>query len=901
MGVVLGGLALVSFMVCWACLALLTPRDALAGLGWARAQRGMSAAAFALVAAALALRGWSSISGAEVSQLVGVSLSSKPTSDEITSAWGRLSIGFAMVGVTSAAIAGLLARSLVPMSFGARWAPDAAAMVAAAVFGVGICAIVIAQPKAWLACVGWVDVAAVLPLLGLALSAALGTTPRIEGAVLPDGARAAAPDRGRTVSDPTALLRANGVIGHPRQTWDASPGGCAADGIWSAVGGGGSSPRTLDRYIELAHDRQSVRIPDLPGDTEDALIAALVIRWTTGEGGRILVVHQRPRALQDRLTRAFERLGWGAPGPIIAGRRELTNALAARRVPAAIIANVELLSDAVIPRLAADGRGFLEQCHFFVVCRGDQLDPVRASHLHFACARLSLLTPHSDHQRAVFATAPGASAPSRRLDRMLGIQPTAVPLAPEHRRKVTLYDGLNTGGGAASAIKAAVRRAHELLVAAGIDVSVEDAAELLSSDDLTTRGETTALDPAGTLRGRVCLVIGSDEELSSIYRVAGNSAGPLDTEQIIVWWNEPSPLTNFLLEGDRLQDQARQAILPSPAPVYSERNTFLHDLHLRLAIHEGEPPKVELLRYFSARQLDHLFDKGECREGRVVSVADHEQGTVARSPLIALTNFDAKGLDARMTVTKMATAIIDGTSGEEIDRVDHRTVRTHYYPYKIFSRAGRRYRVPPGGGLGKPAELVVEAVDAVHDPTSPVVSFEINRLETLEGPHRQQQGSFAVRARTDEVMLTEVVSGATSRTGTIEFEPVSSEYKTHIRVVYLEHLYGHANIEASLLHLARVLDDVLLTHLRIRDEYLEVEPAPSGYGGEPIPALLFIDRHVGGIGVADALGLETLFDLFRWTSVLMKSCPCNDGCDRCSPPEVLVYKAKQMAIQMLES
>jgi len=129
---------------------------------------------------------------------------------------------------------------------------------------------------------------------------------------------------------------------------------------------------------------------------------------------------------------------------------------------------------------------------------------------------------------------------------------------------------------------------------------------------------------------------------------------------------------------------------------------------------------------------------------------------------------------------------------------------------------------------------------------------------------------------------------------------VSSRYGTEIKVVWLAHLGAvDARWDDGLEHLARVLDDVLGAWLRCRDENIEVVPRRDGFGGIASPALLVVDRHVGGAGVADALSLPTLVRLLRWVRAVMMSCPCDSGCARCTPPEVLHLHAKNEAIGLL--
>lgn len=68
---------------------------------------------------------------------------------------------------------------------------------------------------------------------------------------------------------------------------------------------------------------------------------------------------------------------------------------------------------------------------------------------------------------------------------------------------------------------------------------------------------------------------------------------------------------------------------------------------------------------------------------------------------------------------------------------------------------------------------------------------------------------------------------------------------------------------------------------------ISVVIAPDGIGGVARPALVIVDRHVGGIGLAEALDAATIQHLLRWTWGVLFRCACVEGCATCTPPEVL--------------
>ena len=101
-------------------------------------------------------------------------------------------------------------------------------------------------------------------------------------------------------------------------------------------------------------------------------------------------------------------------------------------------------------------------------------------------------------------------------------------------------------------------------------------------------------------------------------------------------------------------------------------------------------------------------------------------------------------------------------------------------------------------------------------------------------------------------------------------------------------------------HLARVLDALLPAHVRAAQEDVEVQALAEGLGGLARPALVFVDRHVGGMGVAEAIDAEAVHDLLRWERGVLFHCPCMDGCANCTSPEMLAVGAdKQGVLQLL--
>ena len=644
--------------------------------------------------------------------------------------------------------------------------------------------------------------------------------------------------------------------------------------------------------------RNPVLLPDLPGETEDIVLTTILLHWMLENSRRALVIHANPRGLVERIEQGLTRMKAFAPGPFCRSSAELTNCLQEGRLPSLVVLDTTELSDAGIPALGESlGRLFFNTSPLVALCRPDRLPPVEATHLAFACIRLGLLAEDSAADRRFLVTGPDSEAVTLRLVPVLRARLTPMPLGLESTDTVSLHRGVSLDEGALG-VSAAIRRAHEILVRAGVDVHVEDPAGLLSDHMLTVDGQTKTLDRSGTLAGRVCLIACSESEIAPVYRSAPNRVRHAAAQQLVVWWTPQTPVATYLMDHGRLAELAMRKALPAPVPLIGDRNRFLEELHLRLAIQEGRPNEADLGFVFTSQGLKRLLDGKKAHRGSLRTRYDDQSGRVSRHFEILPLPQPNDTLEARTTVTAVKISVMDPT-GHAVDTVDRQTAPTHYYPLRVFSHRGGRYQVPVGR-LGQ--HIRVSAVDSEKSPTIPKLRFDLEPgIANPDNDSRTVKGKLRIRVTEHAVRITEFVSEALDSLGQpSRFEPVSSEYNTRILVARLENLTGVPNIDHGLMHVARLLDDVLIAHLRAPDELIEVIGLPNGYGNDGVPAVAFIDRHIGGMGVVEILKPDVVSSLLRWTSVIMKSCACMDGCPRCTPPEVLSAKAKQTAIRILE-
>ena len=369
-----------------------------------------------------------------------------------------------------------------------------------------------------------------------------------------------------------------------------------------------------------------------------------------------------------------------------------------------------------------------------------------------------------------------------------------------------------------------------------------------------------------------------------------------------MWWATSTPVANFLLQRGRLDAQLERNVLPAPTPLMTKENPYLRRLHLEAAVHEGDATEDDLRWMFDKVAVDELIEKRRkaTREGRRAWF-DASRGVVVRSALLRPVAGAVKPSTSRATITDVGVDIVDAATGRSIHKVDSVIAPTHYHPYRVLEHQGRLLQVRSGGDFDRAAMRI-----AVHDApagaacTLPELRFTFAPRQWLTEMDRRRDEDVQLRIRRAEVDIVEAVHAAISASRVrTEFPPVEARYRSQLLVVYLDHLRGHAGLERGLAYVAQVIDDLVLVHLRADDAAVEVEHRVAGFADDTTPALLFVDRTVGGLGVSETLDLDTLCNLLRWARSMMKACPCPHGCLRCAPPEVIDLKAKQDAIKIL--
>ena len=836
------------------------------------------------------------------------------TADQATRAW----IIFGGLG-TLPLVFGSLSTALFSkrQSQEARFGDGAPRMFAAG--GLSLCGLgsglaYLANPGA-VASVLSPEVASTVTLACLALAL------RVMAQVIPRTASVRAPiPRTRTQPasvaspDPLSLLLSAELVGEqPLYDFPAGRESESQDGsldrLWAAVSIGGGAPEGLAETLEAIAGDESVLVPDLPGLVEERFLAAALTHAALA-GRRSLVITERPLALRDQILAALRELGEWPPGAICASPTELAGLASSSRLPAMLLLDAAAASNLGLPYLAGPGKAFAEALSLVVLSRPDRLAAIPSAHLHFTMARLALHPRAGGRARAALVTAAGTMSILVGIQSVLGEHTRRIPLSLRARDRVRMFAGRTDGGSSRAAIVQSVREALAVLYAGGVSVSVEDSADLLNADDLGPDQRRVELDTPGTLRADVCLCVVGLRELAPLYRVAKQREPTgIPHGQLIIEWFAPSPLSNFLTTQGRLAELGRLRGLPAPMPLSGISNKYLTRLHLTAALHEGTPWETSLRRAFRTGAVSSMINRQDALRGGRRARLNSGNGRVERSWML----HPAAGLGrpdtARETVTSADLRVVNGAEGSELLRIDKITAPTHFYPYRVFSISGRRYHVPVGGGLDvTDGTVTVWPVGEEREPTVPGVGFALQLRDWIGDYDRLDERGVSLVRRRASVRVTERIGSAieTQSGRRFSFKPVEATYNTELLVVQLEHLAGHSADQLKALPLvAALLDEALLLHFAVSDDTLRVEALPQGFaadvGGSESPSLAVIDRHIGGIGMTDALTPHLLGSMFKWGRSALHSCPCMDGCERCTPASVLGLQAKQGAIQMMGS
>ncbi|MSP17134.1 MAG: DUF1998 domain-containing protein, partial [Myxococcales bacterium] len=753
------------------------------------------------------------------------------------------------------------------------------------------------------------DLAAIGPTIAAGLALRMAFHSIREAA--PESTTSVAPSVPAAASapDPLAVLRALGLVGNQSPTFDiaatrARPMDAAReDAVWSACGGFGNAPAALCGVFDGKRDRHTgVLIGDIPAAVEDIVTDAIVTFALLDRGERVLLICAEPRAAKERIAATLTRLGVLGLGGRVAGAAELKDALGRQAFPALVCLDLGDLSGEALGMLGARSAPWLASVGRIVLAGVERLHPIEATHLAFTARRLVLSLDAHRARPAWTAVGTGSNGTLRYVEQIALRRFERLPLGARSSAAARIFVR-PVGAGSEGTILPEAKRAAAALERAAVDYRIEDELGIIPEGTFDTAGARRLARRAG-YQGACSLSLLEDRHLATLFRARANLAcAYAGGTHFGVWWVKESPVSRFLLEPWRqrrmMEELEARDELPSPRPVAGFNNRYLAAAHLEAAVHEGRVDEASLRRAFSDTAVDEFLaaQPGTHTGGSRARWRTDTRATERSRILVAATEAwpDAR----RETVTRNILEIRSRTTGEVLRRVDRRVAATRFYPHRVFRAKGLLHQLD-GGGIAKGADhLLAAPADARAAPTAPDLRIETACRRWVGEVERHLSDNLAFQRGVAEITVREAVAGAMPHghaVATVQYPAVQAEYETVAAVIFL---VGPASA-ASIHHVARLADLLLTSHLIAQPEDVEVIGYAEGFGGTRSPALVFVDRNIGGMGVAEALDHHAVRDLLRWAWGVLYSCACARGCAKCTPPEVLLAGPdKEGALRLL--
>jgi hypothetical protein len=747
------------------------------------------------------------------------------------------------------------------------------------------------------------DLVAVAPLMFTALAVGAGARDEllaIEAAVekpeihTPEGA----PDVPQLWSDMGALASREPTFRF--EGTRADPVASEARSAWHAAGGRGLPPVVLDVFLAEGDRPGTGRlVPDLPSPTDHILLAACIYLAVHAHGTRVLVVSDRSSVLEARTLAALAQ--GGVEPQVVSGATALRDALAAGDLPDVVFLDPHELSERVLRAVSdprnAQGRRWLGALGLLMMPHIDRGRPIHVTHRAFTLRRLQLALTAAHAQPSLLATGFDGRGTERLLRRAFPqITTKIVPLRP--RQTTPTQAWLVAFPFFDAAATPWPRRAVAPIVEGGRTVHVGDPTGAFADEDVAIWDADVKLSRGVTLGGTASVSLLDDVWLVAAFRAmrhrVPSSASGHGTHHAL-WGLRSDPVTRFLVADDNLANLLQSGRLPPPQPVVGHANRALGRAHLRGAVRDGIHDLRALTDAFGHSLVEELVRE----EGTVdqhVTARDTD-GRAVRSQQVRVRP-DVVHESMRPTVTDRAITLVDRDSSLVLGTVDALTAPTRFYPRRVFAWQGRRYEVPLHGLDVRRGRLEVRAVAASQPLTAPRLAVRATPRQALSSPQHVRSGTLEFQLASFDLIAHEAVSGVRrGATESITYEDVTCRYRTRVPGLFFPRARGRAPLH----HLARSFEGALRSHLLIEEDDVEVVPVDANWW-EGLPAgILIVDRHVQGMGVAEALNDAMARSVLEWVYAILGRCTCARGCKRCTPWDVLEYGMpdKQGVLDML--
>jgi hypothetical protein len=736
------------------------------------------------------------------------------------------------------------------------------------------------------------DVVAVLPMLCVAL-AVWTRAERVAPVETPAPAEPVAPP---PRVDVAALWRKVGALSAQARPLLTTSGAQGAEGpresvtAWKDAGGTGPAPRALEEIAAAWREPgQGYLVGDLPDPTERHFLTACLTLALRRSDLPCLVIADEPETLRDAVADALARAGRWPPGSLLAGAEEVRAAFVNHRMPSAIFLGLEQLSAEGIAALGGvhDGCGRLwaRTVGLVVLSRVDRGTPVDTSHRMFTLRRLGLALTSAGAHWSVLATGVGGTGTRGLVEQMFPALPVReVPFSPRAAAPVRVWrvsEPFRITPG-----KPWVRRALEPVVGEKLPASVGDPGGAFDRSAADFWGGEVRFVRDVSLAGAASVGELGEAWLVAAYRALPHREPLADGQPHDALWALPdTPLMRFLSRDGNLDGLARNGMLLPPRPLVGRHNGALALAHLKAALREGTQDYESLAAVFGRSRVDQVVGAAVRAERRVVRAWPGQDGLL-RSPVLPPLASVADAPDPlRRTVSEQVVRIIDGHGGQVLAEVDRLQVETRFYPGRVFAGGDARYEVPLNSYDAKRSEIRVKPVPHERPLTRPQLQVQLETATVVESPQTVRSGRTVYQVATLEATVLERVSGyyQVGRPGRVDMGAVGSRYRTRVRSI----LFPAAVSPHVLHHLARSADGVLLAHLLASDEDIEVIPMGAGLYPEAPAGIVVVDRHLQGMGVAEALDLGLVEEMLKWVRALLANCRCPHGCPECTPQDVL--------------
>lgn len=682
-------------------------------------------------------------------------------------------------------------------------------------------------------------------------------------------------------------------------------GGVSAE-FWRLAGASGPPPAALDELARLFQGPfQGFLVGDLPDPTEQVFLSAAVLRAALLEGVPVLVVTEGMRrdvdgtlraSLRDAVDAAVRASGMWSCGPLVVGERELREAIAGKRFPAAAFLDVGELSALGIRALgrADDGAQWARHVGLVILSKLDRGSGLEATHRMHTLRRLGLALRAAGARWSVLATGFGGVATRSLLEQIFpGFAVREVPFGPRASAQVQVWtadDGFLRAPGPPW-----VRRAIEPLVRGGLRIAAGDPLGHFDQRALEVEVGKVSLVRDIALGGDASASFLDDSWMLAAFRSLPNRI-PTATNlpHHALWGIESNPVVRYLFKTGSLATMAQQGRVPAPRPLVGYGNRLLARAHLQAALREGEQDLESLAGIFGRSLVEQVVGEGYRPERHAVRSVASQQGLkrVALAPILA----GDVASPLRNTVSELVIRVVHRHGGRPLIDVDKLVAETRFYPGRVFALGSERFEVPMHAFDAKRSEIQVEAVDESRSLTSPQLALDVADPTPAEAPLEIRSGKLAYTLASFEVTAREQVSGVREAGGRVtSYTPVQSQYRTRMRGVFFPVQLD----DRLLLHLAGSVEGVLMALLLAAEDDLAVIPLRAGLLPGYGPGFGVVDRHVQGIGAAEALDAVAVDEVLAWVKAVLGACGCQQGCVECSPARALAAGPDKQGILRL--